>query len=81
MIATREQSRAYVPLVDGLERDLVRHAIRLFQEEDNPGRPVGPLLRQVDPRREPVPVEDDVIGPQQATCQQRCKSLHYKSHI
>lgn len=77
----RDQWREYVPLVDGLERNLVRYAIGLFQEEDNPRRPVGPLLSQVDPRCQPIPVEDDVIGPQQATCQQPWNSLNFKSHI
>lgn len=58
----------FVPLIDGLESDLVRHTVALLQEEDDPGRPVRPLLGQVDPRGQAVPVEDDLIGSQQTTC-------------
>lgn len=54
------------PFVDGLERGLVGDAVGLLQVQDEPGRPVGPLLRQVDPGRQPVPVEADLIGSQKA---------------
>lgn len=64
-----------VPLIDVLESDLIRHSFRLFQKEDDPRCPVGPLFCQIDPRRQSIPVEDDLIGPQQTTCQQRCRGL------
>ena len=64
-----------VPLVDALQRDLVRDAVGLLQEQDDPGRPVRPLLRQVDPRRQPVPVKDDLIGSQQTTYQGQSRGL------
>lgn len=60
----------YSPLIDGLESDLIRHSICLFQKEDDPGSPVRPLFCQVDPWRQPVPVENYVIGPQQTPCHQ-----------
>lgn len=62
-----------LPLIDGLECDLIRHALGLLQEQDDPRRSVRPLLRQVDPRRQAVPVKDDLMGAQQATCPRRVK--------
>lgn len=53
-----------VPLIEGLESDLVRHSICLLQKQDDPWSPVRPLFCHVDPWRQPVPVEDDMIGPQ-----------------
>ena len=64
-----------VPLVDALQGDLVRDAVGFLQEQDDPGRPVGPLLCQVDPGRQPVPVKNDLIGSQQTTCQEQSKGL------
>lgn len=56
------------PFVDGLERGLVGDSVGLLQVQDKPGCPVRPLLRQVDPRCESVPVKTDLIGAQQTTC-------------
>lgn len=56
------------PLVDSLEGGLVGDPVCLLQVEEQPGGAVGPLLRQVDPRRQPVPVEGDLISSQQAAC-------------
>lgn len=41
---------------------MVRDSVGLLQVQDEPGRPVGPLLRQIDPRRQAVPVKADLIG-------------------
>lgn len=59
-----------LPLIDGLECGLVWDPVSLLQVQDEPGGPVGPLLRQVDPGRQAVPVKDDLIGSQQTTCRQ-----------
>lgn len=59
------------PLVEGLQGGVVGDALGVLQVQDEPGRPVGPLLRQVDPGRQAVPVEGDLVGPQEPTCRQR----------
>lgn len=62
---------AVSPLVEGLQGRVVRDALGLLQVQDEPGGPVGPLLGQVDPGGQAVPVEDDLIGSQEPTCRQR----------
>lgn len=50
---------------------MVRDRLRLFQVQDEPRGPVGPLLCQVDPGGQAVPVERDLIGSQKTTCGQK----------
>lgn len=75
------------PLVDGLQGGLVRDAVGLLQVQDEPGRPVWPLLRQVDPGRQPVPVKADLIGSQQTACRNRnrksllCSELSHDTSV
>lgn len=64
---------AALPLVDGLEGRVVWDPLSLFQVQDEPGGPVGPLLCQVDPGGQTVPVEGDLIGSQKTTCRQKGK--------
>lgn len=68
--ASEGPQAAEVPLVDGLQGSVVGDALGLLQVQDEPGRPVGPLLRQVDPGGQAVPVEGDLIGSQEAACRQ-----------
>lgn len=64
-----------LPLIDVLKCVLIRNSVCFFQEEDDPWSPVGPLLCQVDPRRQAVPVEDYLIGSQQSTCHQEIQAI------
>lgn len=50
---------------------MVRDRLSLFQVQDEPRGPVGPLLCQVDPGGQTVPVESDLIGSQKTTCRQK----------
>lgn len=55
---------AHPPLIDGFQSQLVWNTFSLLKVQDEPGCPVGPLLCQVDPAGQSVPVEGDLISSQ-----------------